>query len=64
MPIRALLHKKAFIMTHVDDCMCVAEPELMPKIVDMIKLQYSIRDLGFPANYLDCNSPALPSIWN
>ena len=39
-------------MTHVDDCMCVAEPELMPKIVDMIKSQYSIRDLGFPANYL------------
>ena len=40
------------IMTHVDDCMAVRDPEIMSKVADMIKSQYSIQDLGFPANYL------------
>ena len=44
--------KKVFIMTHVDDCLAVSNPELMPKVIKMIKSQYSIWDLGFPVNYL------------
>ena len=48
-------------MTHVDDCLAVGDPKLMPKVIEMIKSQYSIRDLGFPANYLG-NLLALPNI--
>ena len=30
--------KKIFILTHVDDCMAVGNPELMPKVVEQIKV--------------------------
>ena len=44
--------KQVFVCSYVDDCCVIGDTSLVPEAVSKIKLQYKIRDLGFPANFL------------
>ena len=40
--------RKVFILTHVDDCLIISDPEYTEAAVQAIKSDYEIRDCGFP----------------